>query len=160
MTFELPVLNRNEGPIAEARAKRTEVAARFVALQSKVVGEIDRALANRNAVQEQLAQIGTLVQTQRQQLQSVEAAFKAGGADQMELRTARLEASAGELIQLDAQTKLMLSLGQLEEALQRPVANWPDLTALSDVRNAREANAEKSQKKAAPAGANGKKMKP
>ncbi len=160
VTFELPVLNRNEGPIAEARAKRTEVAARFVALQAKAIGEIDRALAHRGAVQEQLAQIETLVRTQRQQLQSVEAAFKAGGADQVELRTAQLEASTSELVQLDAQIKLQQSLGQLEEALQRPVTDWPDLTALSAIRNTREGNVEKSQKKAAPAGANGKKMKP
>jgi outer membrane protein TolC len=45
VTFELPLLNQNQGPIAEARARRLESAARFTELQAKVIGEIDRASA-------------------------------------------------------------------------------------------------------------------
>ena len=45
LSAELPVLNRNQGPIAEAEARRAESAARFEALQAKVIAEIDRALA-------------------------------------------------------------------------------------------------------------------
>ena len=43
-SVELPVLSRNQGPIAEAKAKREESAARFIALQAKVLAEIDRAI--------------------------------------------------------------------------------------------------------------------
>ncbi|MCL5279148.1 MAG: TolC family protein [Planctomycetes bacterium] len=53
----LPVFNRNQGPIAEAQAKRAEAAARFLALQAQGISEIDRALAARAASQEQLRQI-------------------------------------------------------------------------------------------------------
>ena len=42
---ELPLLNRNEGPIAQAEARRRQASARFEALQAKVIAEIDRALA-------------------------------------------------------------------------------------------------------------------
>jgi outer membrane protein TolC len=44
LAIDLPILSRNRGPIAEAEARRTESAARFLALQSRVVGELDAAV--------------------------------------------------------------------------------------------------------------------
>src|SRR5204862_2361235 len=44
VSVELPILNQNQGPIAEARARREEAAARFNALQSKVLADIERAV--------------------------------------------------------------------------------------------------------------------
>jgi len=119
---ELPVLNRNQGPIAEAEAKRTEAAARFLALQAKVIAEIDRALAGHAAVQEQLRQIDTLLDTERKQVRSVEAMQQAGAADQLDLRTAQLEVRVAELARLDALVKAQQALGQLEDAVQVPFA--------------------------------------
>ena len=121
LTMELPVLNRNQGPIAEAQARREEAAARFLALQARVIAEIDRALAILAVAQNQLTQSEALAQTLRQQAQSIEAAFNAGGADQLGVNSARLETTLGELATLDAQVKLQQALGLLEEAIQRPL---------------------------------------
>lgn len=44
LVFDLPIFNRNRGPIAEAEARRRESAARFLALQSQVIGELDAAV--------------------------------------------------------------------------------------------------------------------
>jgi outer membrane protein, heavy metal efflux system len=118
--LDLPILNRNEGAIAEAEAKRAEAAARFLELQSKVIAEIDGALAVRVAVRDQLRQIDTLLDAQRRQVQSVEAMIRAGAADQYELRSAQLEAQVTELTRLDAQVKAQQTLGQLEDAVQMP----------------------------------------
>ena len=120
LSLELPVRNRNQGPIAEAEAKRAEVAARFVALQARVLAEIDRAVANHAAVQDQLREGDQLVQTQQKQLQSIAAALQAGGADQLDLRTGQAEAALGELARLDMLVKTQLAVGQVEDALQRP----------------------------------------
>src|SRR5262249_6302436 len=54
VSVELPVLNRNQGPIGEAEARRSEAAARFVALQAQAIAEMDRALANLGAAREAL----------------------------------------------------------------------------------------------------------
>jgi outer membrane protein TolC len=116
----LPVFHRNEGPIAEAQAKRAEAAARFLALQAQVIGEIDRALAARTAAQEQLRQIDTLLDTQRKYVQSVEAMVKAGASDQFDLRSAQLEAATAELARLDATVRAQQALGQLEDTVQVP----------------------------------------
>lgn len=117
---ELPLFNRNQGPIAEAQARRAECAARFLALQARVLADIDRALAGRAAVREQLRQIEALLETQRQQVQSLETTVKAGGADQLDVRTAQLEARLTELARLDALVKAQQALGQLEDAIQFP----------------------------------------
>ena len=117
---DLPLLNRNEGPIAEAEARRAEVAARFLALQAQTIAEIDRAMAVRTAVRDQLQQIDTLLNSQRRQAQSVEEILKAGGADQFELRSAQLEVQLTELTRLDALVKAQQALGQLEDAVQVP----------------------------------------
>ncbi len=45
-TLELPILDQNQGPIAEARARRELAAAKFIALQAQVSGTIDRAMAD------------------------------------------------------------------------------------------------------------------
>jgi outer membrane protein, heavy metal efflux system len=119
-TDVLPVFNRNQGPIAEAQAKRAESAARFLALQAQVSGEIDRALAARAASQDQLQQIDALLDTQRQHVQSVAAMVKAGAADQYELRSAQLEVATTEQTRLDALVKVQQALGQLEDAVQVP----------------------------------------
>ena len=42
LSVDLPILNQNQGGIAEAEARRTEAAAKFNAIQAKVVAEIDR----------------------------------------------------------------------------------------------------------------------
>jgi cobalt-zinc-cadmium efflux system outer membrane protein len=117
---DLPVFHRNQGPIAEAQAKRAEAAARFLALQAQVIGDIDRALAARAASQEQFRQIDALLETQRKHVQSVEAMVQAGAADQFDLRLAQLEVATTELARLDAMVKAQQAVGQLEDAVQVP----------------------------------------
>ena len=123
----LPVFHRNQGPIAEAQAKREEAAARFLALQAQVMGEIDRALATLAASQEQLRQIEALLETQRQHVQSVEAMVQAGAADQFDLRSAQLEVAMTEVARLEAMVKAQQALGQLEDAMQSPVDALPSV---------------------------------
>jgi len=123
----LPVLNRNQGPIAEAGARREEAAARFLALQAKVIAEIDRALAARAAALEQLTRQTRLSQLAREQSTSVEALFQAGAADKLELSSAQLEAGATDLAYLDAQIKAQQAVALLEDAIQRPLEPWPAL---------------------------------
>ena len=50
MTLDLPILNQNQGPVAEAKAKRAEAAAHFLTVQTTGIGEIDGALAGYNAM--------------------------------------------------------------------------------------------------------------
>ena len=120
LSMELPLLNRNEGPIAEAGAKRVAAAARFLALQAKVIAEMDRAGQSHAAIHEQLKNSEAVLQAQRHQADSLQAAFQAGGADKFEAAAARLEAALAELAVLDAQTKIQQALGQLEDAVQIP----------------------------------------
>jgi len=117
---DLPVFNRNEGPIAEARAKRAEAATRLLALQAQVVAQIDLAMAARAASQGQLRQIDALLETQQRRVQSVEEMVKAGATDQLDLSSARLEVSTTELAHLDAMVKVQQAIGQLEDAMQVP----------------------------------------
>ena len=135
LSVELPVLNRNQGPIAEALARREESAARFLALQAKVIAEIDRALAARVTALEQVTRQSRLSELAREQSAAIESLFEAGAADRLELSSAQLEASVTELANLDAQVRARLAVGQLEDALQRPVEAWP---ALEQGRGAKE----------------------
>jgi outer membrane protein TolC len=127
VSVELPVLNQNQGPIAEAQARREEVAARFRALQARVIAQIDSALAGRAAALDQLRRQGQLSRLAREQSAAAEALFRAGAADKLELASARLEAGASDLVFLEAQVKARQAVAQLEDAVQRPLQPWPSL---------------------------------
>jgi len=125
ISLELPLLNQNRGPIAEALAKRGEGAARFNELQAKVIGEIDRAVAGYGAGQRNLAMFGSLAEAQRAQQESVEQQFKAGVVEQVDLLAARIETGVASLAELEVQSKFQQAIGALEDALQRPLEVTP-----------------------------------
>ncbi|MBI3418307.1 MAG: TolC family protein [Verrucomicrobia bacterium] len=120
---ELPLLNQNQGPIAEAEARRTEAAARFNALQAKVITEIDRASASYRVSQENLVTLGSLAASQKRQSEIVEAQFKAGAADQLDMLNSQIELGSNELLQLNGRVKLLQAFAALEDAVQRPLAS-------------------------------------
>jgi len=124
-TVELPLLNQHRGPIAEATARREASAARFLALQSRVITEIDGAVASFRASQTNFADIEALAAAQATQQQSIEAQFQAGAVDRLDVLTAELELNAASIARLDAQVKLQQSVGALENAVQRPL-NLPE----------------------------------
>lgn len=119
-TVELPVLNQHRGAIAEAAARREASAARFRALQAKVIGEIDAAVASFRASQTNVAALHRLVAAQEKQQRSVQSQFQAGALDRLDVLNAELELSAAQLARFDAQVKLQQALGALEDAVQRP----------------------------------------
>lgn len=125
LTIELPVLNRNRGPIAEAEARREASAARFEELQAGIIAMIDRALAVYQVARRTLADTASLLDTQRKRMESVQQQFEVGAADRLDLLGAKLELVANELAVLDSQTKLQRAVGALEEAVQRPF-EWPN----------------------------------
>lgn len=128
LTLELPLFNQNQGPIAEAEARRREAAAQVLAVQARALGEIESALAVQQVAVAQIEQFGRIQTALAQQAAAVTARLRAGGADQLESETVRLERTAAELALLDAQAQAAAAAGQLEDALQVP---FPNLTALA-----------------------------
>ena len=119
----VPVLNQNQGPIAEAAARRTEAAARFSALQARVITEIDRASASYRVSQENLATLESLADSQKRQSEVVAAQFKAGAADQLDVLNSQIELGSNELLQLTGRGKLLQAFAALEDAVQRPLVS-------------------------------------
>ena len=121
LTLDLPILDQNQGPIAEAEARRKLSAAKFVELQSQVIGESDRAVSAWRVAKEQLATENKSLAAEEQQQKSAQAQLEAGAADQLDLLNAKLEFDSASLAQLENETQLQEAVGQLEDALQSPL---------------------------------------
>ena len=132
ISMELPLLNRNQGPIAEAEARRNEAGARFLALQAKAISEIDRAVLEYRTTREMLQNSEALLETQLRQLKSIQTAFQAGGADRFEVESAKLESAVAELSVLDIRNRIQQALNQLEDALQIPFDALPSVERSRD----------------------------
>jgi outer membrane protein, heavy metal efflux system len=125
VSVELPVLNRNQGPIGEAEAQRTETAARFQALQATVIDGLDRALAGRDAAERSMVEADRLLVAERQRLRLAQEAFAAGASDRLVLSAAAASAITAERLHLDAQVTLQQALGDLEAVVQPPLEVEP-----------------------------------
>ncbi len=117
----LPIFNQNQGPIAEAEARRRLEAAAFTALQAKVIGEIDLALASYCAVLQKLEMVESLLPIQQKKLQSTQAMFNAGETDRLALLSAQLELETSTLSRLTTFVDVQQSKRSIEDAIQRPI---------------------------------------
>ena len=127
LSLELPLFNRNAGPIAEAEARRREAAARFTATQAHVIAEIDGAAAAHAAAAGQLTPLLLGREELRKQAARLQSRLDAGDADRLELQNASIELAAGEAALLEAGAGAVQAAGQLQDALQVP---WADLAAI------------------------------
>ena len=118
----LPIFNRNQGPIRTAEARRQQVEARFRALQSQVIGDMDRAFAlYQSALNEWRQESERVTTLQRQREQSARRALEVGQGDRLSLALAQLETNTAALAQLDALVRVQTALGALESSVQQPL---------------------------------------
>jgi outer membrane protein TolC len=121
LTVDLPLLNQNQGGIAEAKAKRTQAAAHFLTVQANAISEIDLALAGYDAALQKAAIAKKLLADLQKQLDSARSLARAGEADALALANAEAAYCSGAQNQLDALAKAQEALGALEDAVQSPL---------------------------------------
>jgi len=121
LALTLPVFNQNEGPIAEAEAKRAQTAARFLTVQTTAISEIESALAGYQAALLEAATAKRLQDNLLNRLNSVRAQAAAGEADPLAVAGAEVEFGTGEQNRLSALARAQQALGQLEDAVQSPL---------------------------------------
>jgi outer membrane protein, heavy metal efflux system len=121
LTVELPILHQNQGPIAEAEARRAQAAAHFNALQLKVLAEIDRAVNLLRATTTNSAALRALGEEQARRVTALAAQFQVGATDQLDLLNAQYESRVVDVARLDSQVRSQQALGSLEDAVQRPI---------------------------------------
>lgn len=127
LQVELPIFNQNQGPIAEAEARRREAGARFVALQAKVIGEIDRARIAYLAAVRSVATADDLIRDQTRQQQRIERAYRLGETDRLSPLTANVERAVVELARFEAIVQQREALASMEDALQYSVYDTSSL---------------------------------
>jgi len=120
--ISLPIFNRNEGPIAEAAARRTEIGARVNAAQAQAIGETDQAVQNYRAALKNLQLAESLLAEQQRQRLDTQKTFKEGETDRLTLSLAEYAFYATALARQDALVQVQRNIGQLEDAMQRPLS--------------------------------------
>ena len=118
---DLPVFSQNQGPIAQAQARRQTAAARFMALQTRIIGAVDGAAASYRAATQALATADALASGEEQRAHRISRSFQAGEVDRPTLVTAQIERFAAEQSRFDAMVQHRQALGALEDALQLPM---------------------------------------
>lgn len=122
LALNIPIFDRNRGPIAEAQARRKEAAAAFRAVQEQAIAEIFDAQSTYGQVLRQLRATERIALDQRVRQRAADAAFQAGAVDRLALLAARLEAAAAETALEETRLDAHRSVGRVEDALRRTLA--------------------------------------
>jgi cobalt-zinc-cadmium efflux system outer membrane protein len=126
----VPLRNRNQGPIAEAEAARKVAGAQLLAAQSTVIADTDKALRQYTAAFATLEVADNSVSQLEEQQHAAVQMLQSGESDQLAVVAAQLQTSVAERARLDGLHQAQLTLGLVEDALQRPIGTTtPALSA-------------------------------
>jgi cobalt-zinc-cadmium efflux system outer membrane protein len=117
----VPLFNRNQGPIAEAEARRKVAAAAFLERQAQVIARSERALAIYTGALKELVAAESLRKFQENQLQAVRQAIQVGADNRLSLDNLEIQSWVLARARLDPLTRAQRALGDLEDAVQRPL---------------------------------------
>lgn len=129
LALVLPVRNHNEGPVAEARARRDQAAATLTSVQAAIVAQLDAGTAALAATTASLASADGLAAEQARRQTRLDRAFALGSIDRPTLVTGQLEAAAIAASRVDLIVAQRQALGLVEDAIQRPLIGGPDTPA-------------------------------
>lgn len=123
LTLPLPLFNLNEGPIAQALARRELSAATFLSLQSRILAEIDQAMAAyQSSLKKQDEALNFLQKSQKNE-QDSKKLFESGDISRFDLVNAEIQMNAARTEYLNAAMTLQTALISLEGVLQYPILN-------------------------------------
>ena len=123
LDLAFPTHLSTKGAVKEALARRSEVAARFTALQAQVIAEVDRGYTTYEEALEKVSVADSLLSQQERRRQILEKQLEVGEVDRLALRLAEIELQTAKLNQLDALTQAQQALGLLEDSIQRPLTS-------------------------------------
>ncbi len=130
---DLPIFNKNQGPIAEAKANRDVMAATFLQLQANALTELDRVQAVYQSNLKEYETAQTILKMNEEREKNINAVFNAGDLTYLDVLSARLETALARRALLQALVRLHTTLGSLENIVQKPLENsfeaLPDLEA-------------------------------
>ena len=121
VSFELPLFNRHQGPIAEALARRTAAGEHLKAVQAQIFEQIDRAERAWPAVREAWQETGELAALAERRSNAEERALREGASDRAGVLASRIAATEARLAVLAAAYTAEVAYGALEDAYHRPL---------------------------------------
>jgi outer membrane protein, heavy metal efflux system len=133
LSATIPLLNHNQGPIAEAEARRRKAGAHFVETQAQAISRSAQALALYTVALDGLQEAEQLVALEERRRAAANESLQVGEGDRLELAEAEIQYSIAAQARLEAVARAQHALGDLEEAVQRPLAPGDELPALSDL---------------------------
>jgi cobalt-zinc-cadmium efflux system outer membrane protein len=119
----LSLLNKNEGNIAEAEAQREVEAAKFRALQTGIIGELESRKALYLQTLSSVKDAERLLEAQVERTQLSEKQFDQGIIDRLELTAAKLENLLARQNLILSETRVQRAGHALEEIMQYPLEN-------------------------------------
>jgi outer membrane protein, heavy metal efflux system len=121
LSVDLPFLDHNEGPIAEAAAARDEAAARLLAAQAAVLADVEQAMARRAGARTRLQRTHDLLADREANLGRARSAIAAGALDRASVVAAEVERARAARAASEAEGALAQALVDLEGAVEGPV---------------------------------------
>ena len=122
LTLDLPLMSRNQGGVAEARAARDESAARFEALQAQVMSEVDGACASLDAAQNERLRARESLAAAEEGATFAARALAAGASDRASWLATEGVAVQARLVEVDAEEQVQHGRARLEAAV-RPLGS-------------------------------------
>ena len=117
----LPIFDRNQGPIAEAEARRQKAEAEFLETQAEAIHGSERAFAMYGAALEELAEAQHFAELQAGRREAVRNSVRAGEQGRLDLTDVEIESSVAARARLEALAHVQRAFGDLENAVQRPL---------------------------------------
>jgi len=119
LSVTLPIFNRNQGPIAEAEARRKGAAAIFLGTQARAIAESDEALARYNGAWKELTETENLIKLHSGRVKLAENAFKAGESGPLPVNSELLQNVLAAGAEIAALYRTQAALGSLEDSIER-----------------------------------------
>jgi outer membrane protein TolC len=121
VSFEVPLFNQHQGPIAEALARRMAAGEHLKAVQAQIFEQIERAERAWPAARQAWQDARQVAALAERQSEAEERALREGASDRAGVLGARIAATEAQLAVLAAAFAAEVAYGALEDAYHRPL---------------------------------------
>jgi outer membrane protein TolC len=125
LSLNLPIFNQNKGAIAMAEARREQAAAQFMAVQARIIAEIEQAAASYRGSLRKVEAAERLSNELQDRVERLTKMYEAGAVVRLNVIAAQLEMNTNAINRLDARVEALKALGELEDAMHA-ASDLPD----------------------------------